>query len=167
MKELRAGRGIKTLQHADTVHMVETDLHDMMEEAEEGDWILQTAHNPQSYFDIARNFVRFKYDFRLKKFTMSVKAIALNVGRCRAEPVLRFLRLHELRGIQPIYPIGNNDHLVHFPELRINLRVWHDDDIYVIDGVDEEERLIMLHNEEIPEMGTSVRIDDTDEYRVM
>ena len=45
--------------------------------------------------------------------------------------------------------------------------MWHDDDVYVIDGVDEEERLIMRHNEEISEMGTSVRIDDTNEYRVM
>ena len=66
-----------------------------------------------------------------------------------------------------MYPVGSNNHLVQFPKLCINCRVWHDDDVYVIDGVDEEERLIMLHNEEIPEMGTSVRIDDTNEYRVM
>ena len=45
--------------------------------------------------------------------------------------------------------------------------MWHDDDVYVIDGVNEKERLIMLHNEEDPEIGTSVGIDDTIEYRVM
>ena len=167
LAEQRAGHGIKTLQTGDTVHMVETDLHDMMEEAEEENWIAVSAANPQTYFDLARNFIRFKYDFRLQKFTMSVKAIALNIGKCRAEPVLRFLRSNNLRGIQPIWPVGNNNHLIRFPELRINRRVWHDDDVYVIDGVDEEERLIMLHNEEDPEMGTSVGIDDTTDYRVM
>ena len=81
LKEQQAGQGIKTLQQADTVNMVETDLHEMMEEAEEGNWIPDTAANPQTYFDIARNFIGFTYDFRLRKFTMSVKAIALNVGR--------------------------------------------------------------------------------------
>ena len=57
--------------------------------------------------------------------------------------------------------------MAEFPELRINRRVWHDDDVYGIDGVNVEERLIMLHNEEDPEMGTSVGIDDVNEYRVM
>jgi len=167
LSEHRAGRGIKTLQIADTVHMVDTDLHNMMEEAEEEGWISTTASNPHTFFDEARNFIRFKYDFRLQKFTMSVKAISLNVGKCRAEPVLRFLKNNNIRGIQSAWPTGNNNHLVQFPELRIHRRVWYDDDVYVIDGVDEEDRLIHLHNEQDTDIGVSVGIDDTSEYRVM
>jgi len=98
---------------------------------------------------------------------MSVKAIALNVGRCWAEPVLIFLRTNNLRGIQHLWNIGNNNHLAEFPELHINRCVWHDNDVYVIDGVNLEEHLIMLHDEEGPEIGTSVGIDDGNEYRVM
>ena len=45
--------------------------------------------------------------------------------------------------------------------------MWHDDDVYVIDAVDFEAGFIMLHNEELPEIGTSVAIADTAEYRVM
>ena len=81
--------------------------------------------------------------------------------------MLRFFRTNNLRGIHPIWTIGNNNHMAEFPELRINRRVWHDDDVYVIDGVNVEERLIMLHNKEDPEMGTSVDIDDVNEYRVV
>jgi len=76
---------------------------------------------------------------------------------------LSFLRSNNLCGIQHIWNIGNNNHLSEFPELHINRRVWHDDDVYVIDGVNVEGRLIMLHNEEDPEIGTSVGIDDTNE----
>ena len=45
--------------------------------------------------------------------------------------------------------------------------MWYDDDVYVIDGVDEEDRLIMLHNKQDTDIGVSVGIDDTSEYRVM
>ena len=58
-------------------------------------------------------------------------------------------------------------HLIQYSELRIGQGVWHDDDVYVIDAVDVEAGLIMLHNKEVPEMGTSVAITDTAEYRVM
>ena len=98
---------------------------------------------------------------------MSVKAISLNVGKCRAEPVLRFLKNNNIRGIQSAWPTGNNNHLVQFPELRIHRRVWYDDDVYVIDGVDKEDRLILLHNEQDTDIGVSVGIDNTSEYRVM
>jgi len=77
------------------------------------------------------------------------------------------LRTNNLRVIQHIWNIGNNNHLAQFPELNINYRVWYDNDVYVIDGVNMEECMIMLHNEEDPEIETSVRIDDTNEFRVM
>ena len=167
LKELQNGEGIKTLQHADTVHMVEVNMHDMMEQAEEQEWISPHATQVNSYFDEARNFIRFKYNYRLRRFTMSLKAVALNVGKCRAEPLMQFLDRNRMRSIQSLWPEGNSDHLVQYPELRIGRGVWHDDDVYVIDAVDVEAGLIMLHNEEIPEMGTSVEITDTAEYRLM
>ena len=47
LKEQQVDQGINTLQQADTVHMVETDLHELMEDAKEGNWIPDTAANPQ------------------------------------------------------------------------------------------------------------------------
>ena len=138
-----------------------------MEEAEEEGWISTTASNPRTFFDEARNFIRFKYDFRLQKFTMSVNAISLNVGKCKAETILWFLQNNNIQGIQSLWPTGNNNHLVQFPELCIHRRVWYDDDVYVIDEVNEEYRLLMLHNKQDPEIGVSVSIDYTSEYRDM
>ena len=100
--------------------MVEVIMHDMMEEAEEQQWISQYVNHAQTYFDEAWNFTRFKHNFRLRRFTMSLKAIALNVEKCRAEPVMRFLRLNNLNAIQPIWPAENTDHLAQYPELRIS-----------------------------------------------
>jgi len=94
---------------------------------------------------------------------MSLKAVALNVGKCRAKPVMRGLCDNNLNAIQPIWPAGNMDHLEQYPELRIVRSVWHDDNVYAIDAVDVEAG----HNEELPKMGTSMAIADTDEYRVM
>ena len=98
---------------------------------------------------------------------MSLKAVALNVGKCRAEPVMQFFAKNSLNLIQSIWPAGNNNHLIQYPELLIGRGLWHDDDVYVIDAVDVEAGLIMLYNEEVPEMGTSVAITDTAEYIVM
>ena len=98
---------------------------------------------------------------------MSLKAVALNVGKCRAEPVMQFLARNSLHSIQSIWSAENSDHLIQYPELRIGRGVWHDDDVYIIDAVDVEAGLLLLHNEEVPEMGTSVAITDTAEYRVM
>ena len=98
---------------------------------------------------------------------MSLKAVTLNVGKCRAEPLMQCLDRNRMRSIQSLWPEGNSDHLVQYPELRIGQGVWHDNDVYVIYVVDVEAGLIMLHNEELPEMGTSVAIADTAEYIVM
>ena len=80
---------------------------------------------------------------------------------------MQFFAKNSLNLIQSIWPAGNSDHLIQYPELSIGRGVWHDDDVYVIDAVDVEAGLIMLHNEEIPEMGTSMEITDTAEYRLM
>ena len=111
LKEQQKGEGIQLLQTADTVHMFEVNMYDMMEEAEEQQWISQYANHAQTYFDEACNFIRFKYNFRLRRFTMSFKAVALNVGKYRVEPVMRFLRLNNLNAIQLGWPAGNTDHL--------------------------------------------------------
>ena len=53
--------------------------------------------------------------------------------------------------------------------LRINRRVWYEEDkeFYVIDGIDIDAGLILLHNETVHELYISVRIDDTDAYQLV
>ena len=150
--------------------MVDVDLSDLQEDAEQEEWLSPLATQTNTFFKSRRNFIRFKYDFRLQKFTMSMKAMALNVGKCRAKPVMRFLRNNAITNIQSSWLQGSaTNHLGQYPELRINRRVWYEEDeeFYVIDGVGIEAGLIMLHNETVHELGISVRIDDTDAYQLV
>ena len=81
--------------------------------------------------------------------------------------MMRFLRANSLRGVLPIWPTGNNDHLDQYPKLQIHRRVWYDDHVYIIDDVDTEAGVTMFHNKDMPEMATGVETIDTAEYRVM
>ena len=96
--------------------------------------------------------------------------MALNVGKCRAKPVMRLSCNNTITNIQSSWLQGYaTNHPGQYPELGINRRVWYEEDeeFYVIDDVGIEAGLIMLHNETVHKLGISVRIDDTDAYQLV
>ena len=51
----------------------------------------EDAAQRHSYFDIMRNYIKFRYDDRLREFWITLKAMAIKIGQCHAEAVVAFL----------------------------------------------------------------------------
>ena len=74
-KDTNAGRGTVSLQEAGIVNIVDCDLSGFEEEATNGNWIFTHASHQHTYFKGARNFIRMKFDHRLRTITLVSKLL--------------------------------------------------------------------------------------------
>ena len=89
--DINEGRSTFDLQQADIVNMVDVNLEGLEDDAENNDWFPEDATQLHQYFHNQRNYVRLRYDFRLREIRITIKAMAINIGKCDAEPVMNFL----------------------------------------------------------------------------
>ena len=126
-RDISEGRHQFNLQQADTVHMVDLDLHGLENESND-DWFPNDAVQRHSYFQSMRNYIKFRYDERVREFRLTLKAMAIKIGQCDAEPVIDFLALNGIEWLRDTSEISH-------PHLRIGRGVALDNDMWVISRV--------------------------------
>ena len=109
-REMLGGLNFFTLQQTDTVHMVDLDLS-QLDDALTDDWFPEEAAHCHIYFSNTRNYIKFRYDDRLQEFRITLKAMAIKIGQCDAEPVVAFLNKNNIQW-------GNKDAHHFHPKLR-------------------------------------------------
>ena len=88
----------------------------MEDEAGTNNWFPEDAVQRHHYFTNQRNYVRLRYDLRLREIRITVKAMAINIGNCDAEPVRDFLAANGI-------PWGDDDDdMVQVEDENIRLR---------------------------------------------
>ena len=75
-----------------------------------------------------RNYIKFRYDERVREFRLTLKAMAIKIGQCDAEPVIDFLALNGIEWLRDTSEISH-------PHLRIGRGVALDNDMWVISRV--------------------------------
>ena len=85
-------------------------------------WFPHDASQSHHYFKHFRNYIKFTYDDRLREFRLTIKAMAIKIWNCDAEPVVQIIQDDNL---------GENDHI----HLHRDRRVVIDNEMWLITTV--------------------------------
>ena len=127
-REVSEGNNQFALQQADTIHMVNINFSGFEEDEANSSWFPDDASQRHHYFKHLRNYIKFRYDDRLREFRLTIKAMAIKIGNCDAEPVVQFIQDN---GIEWDDNLGENDHI----HLRRGRGVVIDNKMWVISTV--------------------------------
>ena len=125
--------------------MVDINFSGFEEDEANSSWFPDDASQRHHIFKHLRNYIKFWYDDRLREFRLTIKAMAIKIGNCDAEPVVQFMQDN---GIEWDYNLGENDHI----HLRRGRGVVIDNEMWVIltvtvDGVsllNDDDAAIMI-----------------------
>lgn len=149
----KEGRRVFSLQRADIVNLVDMDLAGLGDNAMNNDWFPDDAVQQHLYFNSQRNYCRFRYDQRLREIRVTIKAMAIKVGNCDAEPFINFL---EDNGI-PWGQDEEDEDEIDPDGLRIRRGVVIDDEVWMIAHVDRENDTVKLVSDD-PELGQTMDV---------
>ena len=96
LKAADRGDGISNLQKGDIIHMVDVDLSILEDTSMYEDLISSNAVNTETSCKPQRNFIRLKYDTRMRQFSLTFRALALNANNSGADAVCAFMVRNEI-----------------------------------------------------------------------
>ena len=64
--------------------MVDVNLEGLEDDTENNDWFPENASHLHQYFSSQRNYVKLRYDLYLQEICITIKAMAINIGKCDA-----------------------------------------------------------------------------------
>ena len=147
-KNIKDGHHVFSLQRADTVHLLDVNLDGLRDDAEGNDWFADDAAQSHTYFDSARNYIRFMYDFRLGEIRITMKAMAIKSGNCDAEPVTEFLRANGIDWHRTPDDAGtdleDDNEMDEYGDLRIRRGVVIGATMWMINQVDVDNDAVQL-----------------------
>ena len=138
--------------------MVDIDLSDQQEASTAEGWLFENAAGVSTAYEQHRNFIRFKFDYRLRQISITFKALALNAGNCGALAIRRFLHHNQIvwDRLPPTHP-----------QLRISRGVFYNGALWVIDSVNASEGTSAIHSQRNVAEATVLQIKDTNAYRLL
>ena len=78
-REVSEGNNQFALQQADTIHMVDINFSRFEEDEANSTWFPDDASQRHHYFKNLRNYIKFRYDDRLREFRMTIKTMAIKI----------------------------------------------------------------------------------------
>ena len=146
--DCKAGRRIFTLQTADVVNLVDIDLAGLEEDAEGGNWFPDDVVQLNQYFQKQRNYIKFRYDKRLREFRVTVKCMSVVCGAIDAEPIAAFLLANGINWGGDDDDDGNDserdDNADLFQDLRIRRGIIIDNIMWMISSVNIGDNRVVL-----------------------
>ena len=146
------------MQRGDIIHMVDIDLSDQQEASTAEGWLFENAAGVSTAYEQHRNFIRFKFDYRLRQISITFKALALNAGNCGALAIRSFLHRNQIvwDRLPPTHP-----------HLRISRGVFYNGALWVIDSVNASEGTFAIHCRRNVAEAAVLQIKDTNAYRLL
>ena len=117
-----------------------------------------------------------KFDHRLRTITLGFKAIAVDVVKCRAEPIMEFLRRNAITWGENDLSLENDDpgaqqilaEATLYPNHRRHSGVWYNTQLWTIAGIDIDTLQLLIQNRKNNAGDfTKIPIDDTNDYELI